>query len=223
MSYHQQFSPVVFVRKLFTFSFRTLSKLSTLKPNCGFLYCPLWRFFVCMCVRVCSRNSEKMSKWSNTSPRLEILYLLIRSQAGESVWGYQLASGRKHIAAPLALSALSGYPLFVAVKPVVVYSFESLNRQLGITHMGRHFFSVYFDNVEENKLHFGWKKCSLATVAHHDSIEEWGADVLVLQVVAGSLVSSDARCSWWDFRRDEMPSKIQYVGVLIKSSLIVSF
>ena len=60
-------------------------------------------------------------------------------------------------------------------------------------------------------------KWNLATVAHHDSIEECGVDVLVLQVVARSLVSRDSRCSRRDLRRDEMPSEIQYVGVLIKS------
>lgn len=41
--------------------------------------------------------------------------------------------------------------------------------------------------------------------------------MLVLQVVASSLMSSDARCSQRDLRQDEMPLEIQDVGVLIKS------
>lgn len=57
-------------------------------------------------VHVCSWNPEKMSEWSL---RPKILYLLISSQAGESVWGYQLASGLKHISAAQGLSKLSGY------------------------------------------------------------------------------------------------------------------
>lgn len=39
---------------------------------------------------------------------------------------------------------------------------------------------------------------SSVTISHHDSVEERGVDVLVLQVVSKSLVSSDAQCS----RRD---------------------
>ncbi len=42
--------------------------------------------------------------------------------------------------------------------------------------------------------------------------------MLVLQVVARSPVSLEAQCSRRDLRRDEMPSEIQYVGVLIKSA-----
>lgn len=51
----------------------------------------------------------------------------------------------------------------------------------------------------------------------YHSVEEWDVDVLVLQVVATSLVSSAAQSSCRDLRRDEMPSEIQYVGVLIKA------
>lgn len=69
-------------------------------------YCHLLRWFVC------SRNAGKMSDKNNTHRRPNTLYLLIRSQAQESVWGYQLASGLKHISAALGHSKLSGYPLF---------------------------------------------------------------------------------------------------------------
>lgn len=51
---------------------------------------------VCVSVHVCLSNVQKRSE---RSPK--ILHLLIRSQAGESVWGYQLASGLQHISAAL--------------------------------------------------------------------------------------------------------------------------
>lgn len=47
----------------------------------------------------------------------KIISLLIRSKAGESVRGYQLASGLGHISAPLGLSELSGYPLLWQCSP----------------------------------------------------------------------------------------------------------
>lgn len=47
--------------------------------------------------------------------------------------------------------------------------------------------------------------------------QDYGVDLSVLQVVAKSLMSLDAPYSRRELGGDEMPSEIQYVGVLIKS------
>lgn len=80
--------------------------------------------------------------------------------------------------------------------------------------MGRHmFFCFFLNNVGKIFLTFLLENGNCGS----SRLEECEADVSVLRVAGRSLVSSDARCSRRDLRRDEMPSEIQYVGVLIKS------
>lgn len=59
-------------------------------------------------------------------------------------------------------------------------------------------------------------KWRFVSAAHCNTID-CEVDAMVLQAVARSPSSSDAQCSQRDPRGDEIPSEIQYVGVLIKS------
>ena len=64
--------------------------------------------------------------------------------------------------------------------------------------------------------HFRWKtgRCHRSSFLHHGSLTNAKS---LFQVVAESPLSSDAPCSRRDLPGSEIPSEMQYVGVLIKS------
>lgn len=162
-----------------------------------------------------------------TCKNQRFFHLLIRSQAGKSLQGYQLASGPELISAALGISGYSSWwhrslRWWLHLK-VWTGSCELL------TQGTVEFFFVFFSSsrYQEKRKKEKEKKtvCIYFWVEKHLCSRRSSWLNSGVEVLWGSLASSDPACTRRDLRRDEMPLEIQYVGVLIKSafSMIVSF